>query len=180
MLITSIIIVLMMSGFICMYLAEILPLFSLMQFEWVGGMLIAAGVIAALLVLSTSKAYKLFEKPPLGKYITLFLRRDGTVEPCYATRPFHGESFLDIPKVGIVHDLGEGTVYRWGNKNIRFALENVNHTPDPTYANYTSWIHNLGFDNMSKVMKAIEGGQGYNIIENIPDVDPHVDIDRII
>jgi len=117
---------------------------------------------------------KLFEKKPVGKELMIFLRRDGTVIPMYASRPFFGESFLDVPHVGIIHDLGKGSVYRWGDKNIRFALENVNHTPDPRYVNFTNWLYKIGFNNMSELKNTITGRDngGKQIIDKIVPYTP--------
>ena len=126
---------------------------------------------------------KLFEKCPPGKYTTIFLRRDGICEPLYASRPFHGESFLDVPTVGLIHDLGKGSVYRWGDKNIRFVLENVSHTPDPRYANFTSWLYEQGFDNMGNIREAFspDGGRvAKEYIDRIEEDKVVVPVDKLV
>jgi len=155
-------------GFILLYLTELIPLFQLLQMEWIAGILMVIPPIITAIMLGSTKTLKLFESSVPGKEIIIFLRRDGTVEPMYATRPFHGESFLEAPKIGLIHDLGKGSVYRWGKKNIRFVLENVNHTPDPRFVNFTKWLYDVGFDNTTEVVNAINGDNGKKIIEELP------------
>ena len=170
--IISIQIILIMIGFVLIYLTEILPLFRIMQMEWIGAILVALPTFLMVIRMSTSKSLKMYEKKPVGKELIIFIRRDGTCEPLYGKRPFHGESFLEIPQVGLIHDLGKGTVYRWGDKNVRFALENVNHTPSPKFVNFTSWLYDLGFDNMPQVAKGLsgQGDDEKRIIEDLPEL----------
>jgi len=155
MIIISVMLLFIMLGFILMYLPEILPLFALMQFEWIGAILIAMSGVIAIIRLGSTKTLQLWEQKPLGKELIIFLRRDGTCEPLFANRPFHSESFLEAPKIGLIHDLGKGSVYRWGKQNIRFVLENVNHTPDPRFMNFTKWLYDTGFNNSKEVVETI-------------------------
>ena len=158
MIIISICIMFMVLGYSLLYLTYVIPLFRLIYMDWIAAIVISIPTFLFIIRLGSSKSMQLFEKKPIGKELVIWLRRDGTVIPCYASRPFFGESFLDLPKVGIIHDLGKGSVYRWGDKNVRFALENVNHTPDPTYVNYTHWLYKQGFDDVVGVQKFIENG----------------------
>jgi len=154
--IVSLMIVVMMLGYILLYLTYVIPLFRLIYMDWIAIIVVSIPTMVFIMRLGTSKSLKVFEKKPVGKELIIWLRRDGSVIPSYASRPFFGESFLDLPRVGLIHDLGKGSVYRWGDKNVRFALENVNHTPDPTYVNYTHWLYKMGFDNMAGVRKFID------------------------
>lgn len=146
---------LMFLGFGLLAMGEVMPVLKLFFIDWIAAIIIAVPTILMIIRLESSKTTKMFEKKPMGKELMIFLRRDGTCEPMYSKRPYHGESFLEVPKVGLIHDLGKGCVYRWGDKNIRFALENVNHTPDPRFANYTSWLYEQGFDNMKNIDESI-------------------------
>jgi len=181
MVIISLMIILVLMGFVFLYLTEMIPLFQLMQMEWIAAIVISIPVFAMIMRLATSRSLKIFESKPPGKELGFFLRRDGICELIYTSRPFWGESYLAAPKVGLVHDLGRGSVYRLGNKNIRFILENVMHTPDPKFVNYTSWLYNIGFNNMSEIADALNGGKFVETIRELPsnnldDIKHHVDM----
>jgi len=174
MVIITIMIGLMMGGFVLFVTTKLIPILQLMFMDWIALIIISCGIVVGIIRLVSSKSIKIFEKPPMGKELGFFLRRDGICEPIYLTRPFHSESFLESAKVGLIHDLGKGSVYRLGDKNIRFVLENVNHTPNPTYANYTHELYNSGFDNMKQVQSALEGREHVEMLEAIPDNMPGV------
>jgi hypothetical protein len=101
------------------------------------------------------------EELPKNKLLIWFLRRDGSIVPVLGSRAYPGESFIDVPKLGLIHDLGKGSVYRIGKNPVRFALENVNHTPNPAYANFTNWLYNIGFNSLSEIKNTIKGEQGF-------------------
>ena len=182
MIMTTVIIMVLLIGYVFLYLCYILPFMSNWIMIWMAGIILGIPTLLCFMRLSTSKAMKIFEKKPAGKELMIFLRRDGTVIPMYASRPFFGESFLDVPKLGIVHDLGKGSVYRWGDKNIRFALENVNHTPDPRYVNFTNWLYKIGFNNMAELRNTLSGkdnGGRQNIEKIVPYVPVDVAVDEL-
>ena len=177
MIIISLMIMVMVVGYCLLYLTYVLPIFRLMYMDWIAAIVISIPTMLFILRLGTSKTTKLFEKKPVGKELIIWLRRDGTVIPSYASRPFYGESFLELPRVGFLHDLGKGSVYRWGDKNVRFALENVNHTPDPDFVNYSHQLYEWGFDNMEEVQAFLNDGKHQEIKE---DIVPWSPVDRIV
>jgi len=154
------------------------PLLSIMLFKTGTGIFAmgmqATGVLLMACIpllfavrLSTSKALKLFEGKIPGKELCVFIRRDGECIPLYASRPFFGESFLENEKIGLIHDLGRGSVFRWGNKSIRFILENVPYTPEIKYVNFANWLHSIGFNNLEQVKEALNDGLGSDIINKL-------------
>ena len=171
MVIISIMVFVMVIGYMLLYLTYVIPIFRLMYMDWIAAIVISIPTIMMCIRLGTSKSTKLFEKKPVGKELVLFLRRDGTVDPIYMKRPFKGMSFLDCPGYGIIHDLGKGAVYRWGDKNIRFALENVAHTPIPKYANFTSQLNQWGFNNKQDVMSLFDNSFGSRVVDSLPRFD---------
>jgi len=120
------------------------------------------------------------EELPKNKLLVWFLRRDGSIVPVLGSRAYPGESFIDVPKLGLIHDLGKGSVYRIGKNPVRFALENVNHTPNPSYANFTNWLYKLGFNNLKEVQDTIKNEEGFQdkqneVKEKITEFKPIVD-----
>lgn len=165
-------ILLMALGFVLLYLTEIFYFFRLIQMEWIAAVILIIPTVAMMIRLGTSKTFYQFEKVPRGKEFCVFLRRDGTCQPLLAKRVYFGESFLEADKIGLFHDLGKDSVYRWGDKNVRFILENVNHTPDPRFANFTSWLYRQGFNNILEVKKALDGGENIDVVRRIPEYVP--------
>jgi len=145
--------------------------------DWIAAIVISIPTFMMIIRLGTSKTLRIFEKKPVGKELTIFLRRDGTVTPMYMSRPFKSMSFLESRDMGLIHDLGKGSVYRWGDKNVRFILENVAHTPDPRFVCFTDWLYKLGFNNMAELQSAIRGNNGNEIVENIV---PYTVVDKFI
>jgi len=95
---------------------------------------------------------------PIWKTLTTYLRRDNEAIPLVGERAFSGESFLDVPQLGLIETLGRDTVYTWGDKKTVFALENVPFTPDPRYFTYTHLLWQLGFSS-SEDLKEVLGGK---------------------
>ena len=85
-----------------------------------------------------------------------FIRRDGIIVPLLGKRIFSGESFLEVPKVGLIEDLGKDTVFLWGRKKIRFGMENINYTPDPRFFNLTKELYSLGFDDTDDLYNVLD------------------------
>lgn len=139
-------------------------------FEYIALMLMGCPIFILLYGLSSKKLLGFLERTPANKMLILFLRRDGNVVPVTGVRAYPGESFIDVPKLGLIHDLGN--VYRMpGGNSIRFALENVNHTADPGYANFNQWLYDIGFNNISEVQATLKGEfkeQKDKVIERIP------------
>jgi hypothetical protein len=142
--------------------------------DFLGLFLVALPTFLWIYLVVSKKLTKLIEKVPPGKYLILFLRRDGEIIPVYGSKPYTGESFIDVPKLGLIHDLGKGSVCRWGMNSLRFAIENVNHTPNPRYVNFSSFLYDLGFDNYSEVKAAVQGNNGYNDLkEDVKEALPY-------
>lgn len=142
-------------GFVFYFLTELMPILRLIYFDYIALGFLAAPCFILLYVMSSKRVLWFLEKVPKGKMLMFFLRRDGDMIPAIGTRAYPGESFIDVPRLGLIHDLGN--VYRFGQNNVRFALENVNHTADPSYANFMSWIYSLGFNNIQELQACIKG-----------------------
>ena len=142
-------------------LAKMSPLFSLMMMDWVGVMAMAGSLIILLFVFGMSGTGLLYDTIPSNSAVIPYIRRDGIIAPLLGKRIFSGESFLDVHRLGVIEDFGQGTVFLWGRKKIRFGLENINYTPDPRYWNLTRTLYRLGFDDSDDL---------YNVLY-IPNMD---------
>lgn len=147
----------MFMGLIIYIISEVLPITRMIALNWIGVGLMFFTPIMYLYHFKSTKTYELFNKLASNKALMPFLRRDGTIIPVQGTRVYSGESFLDVPGLGLVEDLGKGTVYTWGDKKIRFGMENISFTPDPHYWNLTAEYHRLGFNDSDDIYNALTG-----------------------
>lgn len=127
--------------------AKILPIMALLGMDYIGIFMMFVPVIIVLIQLSRTGTGIQFDPPSGMQSIVNYIRRDGTVIPLIGNRVYSGESFIDIPRLGLIEDLGKDTVFNWGVRRVRLGLENINYTPDPRYFNLTSELYRLGFDN---------------------------------
>ena len=138
----------MAGGFLLYIFTRMIPLMQAVYMYFVALFLLAAPTIILLYMITNKKLIWFMEKTPANKMLIFFLRRDQDIVPILGSRTYPGESFITVPKLGLIHDLGKDSVYRLAGNNVRFALENVNHTPKPKFANFTHWLHNLGINTM--------------------------------
>lgn len=149
------------GGIMLFLFTKVSPFFSVLMMDWVGVFMMAGAIFILLFCFSISGTGLQYDTIPAGTAIVNFIRRDGIIAPLLGKRVFAGESFLDVPKLGLIEDLGKDTVFLLGRKKIRFGLENISYTPDLKYANLTHELYNLGFDDTDDL---------YNVL-NIPSMD---------
>lgn len=144
-------------------MAKIDPFFSYILMDWVGIFSMVGGVLILLIAFPFSDTGGLYDTLPAGACFIPFIRRDLSIAPVTGKRVFAGESFLEVKGAGVIEDLGVDTVLLWGRKKIRFALENLNYTPDPRFFNVCRELYRLGFDD-EEDLKAI--------LYELPQMDP--------
>jgi hypothetical protein len=149
-------------GLFFFLMAKIVPLFGLFFFDWMGIMMLGMASFILLFMFAPSDTGLLFDNIPAGTAVVPFIRRDGIIRPLLFKRIFSGESFLEHPRVGLLEDIGKGTVFLWGKKKIRFGIENLNYTPDPHHWPLTKQLYEMGFDDNDDL---------WNVL-HIPDMDP--------
>lgn len=150
------------GGVMLWVFAKMIPMLGLMLMDWVAVFMMCGGVFILLFCLGISGVGLQFDTIPPGTAIINYIRRDGLIVPLLGKRIFSGESFLDVPKLGLIEDLGKDTVFTWGRKRVRFGLENINYTPDPRHFNMTHTLYTLGFDDSDDL---------FNIL-NLKNIDP--------
>ena len=168
----------MLSGVGCFFL--LIGLMSAMDtFSIIGSMLGAPGflpdwlwyfilswivmlmvIIGIFFRIKSSGCSKRFDKIPRGKGIFNFIYRDGlSLDLLGMRRP--GLGIFDLPQHGVVVDIGRkpepGSVYRFGDKNIRFALQDINYTPNPKFTSIYSFFSTLGFNTMEELQDVLNG-----------------------
>ena len=145
-------------GFVLLFLTKLNPLFELVYFDYIGLFIVFVPFIMMLYrMMVTTKTYDLTEKLPKWKHFIAYMRRDNTIVPMKGERTYPGESFLDVPKLGLVEFLGKDCWYTWGDKKILWGLENVNFTPDPRYSNLCHLLDTLGFKDSEDVKNVLTG-----------------------
>jgi len=148
MIIRSLMVLLSAGGFMLWITGKTIPIMSLMGMDYVGVFMMFVPVIICLIQVSRTRTTIQFDPPSGGMTAIInYIRRDGNIIPLVGNRVYSGESFLDIPRMGLIEDLGKDTVFNWGVRRTRLGLENINYTPDPRYFNLTAELYRLGFDN---------------------------------
>lgn len=142
-------------GVLMFMFSKFIPFLQIAFVDWIGVFTMCGGLFILLFCFSTSQTGMLYDTIPGNSAVINYIRRDGTIIPLLGKRVFAGESFLDVPRLGLVEDLGKDTVFLWGRKKVRFALENVSFTPDPRYMNVTSELARLGFDDMEDMRQVL-------------------------
>jgi hypothetical protein len=149
-------VILFLGGVMLWMMSKAIPLLALMAMDWVGVFMMAGCVIILLFMFGISQVGLQYDSIPAGTAIVNFIRRDGIIIPLLGKRIFSGESFLDVPKVGLIEDLGKDTVLLWGKKKVRFGMENINYTPDPRFFNVTKELYSLGFDDSDDLYNVLD------------------------
>jgi hypothetical protein len=137
---------LIIAGIFLFILTKMMPFFAFIMMDWVGLMAIIGGILIIYIAFPFSDAGMLYDTIPAGTSMIPYIRRDQTIVPILGKRVFPGESFLESRQIGVIEDIGVGSVLLWGRKKIRFALENLNYTPDPRFWNVCNELYRLGFD----------------------------------
>jgi len=156
---------LFVGGFMLWFMSQFIPFFKVLGLDWVAQFMEGGALFILLFVFGLSQTGLQYDTIPPGTAIINYIRRDGIIAPLLGKRIFSGESFLDVPRLGLIEDLGTDTVFLWGKKKVRFGLENINYTPDPRYWNMCKELYELGFDDTDDL---------YNVM-NIPNMDSKTD-----
>lgn len=154
-------IMLFIGGVMIWMMSVFIPFLRVIGMDWVAIFMMCGAMFMLLFCFGISGTGLQYDTIPAGTAVINYIRRDAIIAPLLGKRIFPGESFLDIPKLGLIEDLGTDTVFLWGRKKVRFGLENLNYTPDPRYWNMTRELYNLGFDDLEDL---------YNVM-NIPNMD---------
>lgn len=144
-------------GFFMILLTKMNPLFERVYFDYIGMFILFLPFIIVLIRMQTAKTYTLTEKIPKWKHYIAYMRRDNTIVPMMGTRTYPGESFIDVPKLGLMEFLGKDCWYTWGDKKILWGLENIQFTPDPRYSNLCHLLSTLGFVDSEDIKNVLSG-----------------------
>jgi len=150
-------VILMMVGFIFLYMAEMMPILDRLLFPWFGFIFACSGSIFLIYRLYVTKTLKHADKKSTWKHLINYLRRDNEVVPIEGIRAYPGESFIDVEGLGLIEFLGKDCYYTWGDKKVIWGLENINFTPDPRYFNLTHLLWELGFTDSVDVYNVLNG-----------------------
>lgn len=193
-----------MMGYIVLMFTYMFPILRVVYLDWFATMFFLIPFIFIVWRMSTTKSYHQVDKIPLWKQLIYYLRRDNEVVPLIGSRAYPGESFLDVPQLGLIEFIGRDTFYHYGDKKIVFGLENFSYTPDPRYGSLTHLLWELGFSSSDDVRNVLMGKDLYlmgkvflrmqewednhgtvRLVEDLrsyegPTVDFHEKVDKII
>jgi len=146
------------TSFVLMLLTTIFPIMRYLFMDWIALILMFVPTVIILMQLSSSHCMKQADRLPKWKHLIKYLRRDNETVEVLGERAYPGESFVDIPLLGLIEYLGKDCYYNSGNKKYAWVLENMNFTPDPRYSNFTHILWKLGFSNSDEVKIVLAGG----------------------
>ena len=139
------------------YLPFMIPDPRMALFTYLGIIIMAVPNILVWQRIMASHTYQHVERQPKWKHLIDYIRRDNTVISIFGNRAYPGESFLDVPQLGLIEFLGKDCYYTWGDKKILFGLENINYSPDIRYSNLNHILWELGFRNSDDVRRVLTG-----------------------
>lgn len=148
------------TGLMLFLLARLDPVAYFYYFDVVAAIIWVTLIIASLIRLRKAGAWAYFDNPKHNKALLEFLYRDGVKRPVYGSR-IVGTGFFQVPALGIVQDVGRkptpGSVYFHGDKPVRYVLQDINHTPNPKFANFYGWVTSLGVNRIEELQDVLAG-----------------------
>ena len=117
-------------------------------------------IIGIMYRIKSSGCGKRFDKIPKNQSVFDFIYRDGTSMDMIGNRRV-GMGIFDIKDLGVIVDIGRkpspGSVYRFGDKNIRFALQDINFTPNVKFTSIYTFFSSLGINNADELHNVLSG-----------------------
>jgi len=167
-------------GFIIHLAAKHDPWMSAMYIDSIGAMI--CWLVPIMLVMWRLKAgqcYEYFKAPQKNKPLFDFLYRVGELRTVHGNR-LPGTSFSTVKKLGIIQEIGvpgEG-VFRRGDKPTQMILQDLAHTPNPKWFNFTHWLTRMGFTSIEELAEVWDGYNPglmvkvWNNMQNTPQREP--------
>ena len=119
-----------------------------------------ATTVFIIIRIKTSGAGKRFDKTPKNQGLFDFIYRSGDIKDVYGTR-IPGLGLFRILNLGMIFDIGRepapGSIYNVGDKKLRFALQDINYTPNAKFPGFYRYLKNLGFNNMTEFQDVLNG-----------------------
>jgi len=141
---------------ICLYvMGDMFP--QLQKMQYISLCLLVLPWILTLYRIYITRTWYHVNKLPIWKHLINYMRRDNEIIPIVGNRAFPGESFIDVPKLGLIEFLGKDCVYTWGDKKILWGLENINFTPDGKFSNLCGVLYDLGMQNSDDMTNVFSG-----------------------
>lgn len=150
-------ILLYFGAFICLYIPYMLPDPRMWFFTILGMLLLTTPNILLWRRIYVSRTYKNIEICPKWKHLIEYNRRDNETVSIYGERAFPGESFLDVPGLGLIEFLGKDCFYTKGDKKYLMGLENISYSPDIRYSNLCHVLWKLGFRDTDDIREVLRG-----------------------
>jgi len=137
------------------FIGDIVP--QLQKMQYISLMLLPLPWIFTLYRIYVTRTWYHVNKLPIWKHLINYMRRDNEIIPIVGNRAFPGESFIDVPQLGLIEFLGKDCVYTWGDKKVLWGLENINFTPDARYSNLCGEMFELGMQDTDAMLDVFNG-----------------------
>lgn len=144
-------------GYVFLTLVFLFPILRVIYFDWLASIFFVVPYVFVVYRLYVTDSFRQADRIPIWKHLINYLRRDNEIIPLVGERAYPGESFIDVPELGLMEFLGKDCVYRQGDKKVVWGLENINFTPDPRYFNLTHLLYTIGFKDSEDVKNVLKG-----------------------
>ncbi len=144
-----------LAGFFLFMLTKLMPVFEMVYFDYIGLGVVACASVFTIMRLFATRSYYQADKAPKWEILINYMRRDNVTVPIHGKRAYPGESFLDVPHLGLIEFLGRDCYYQWGDKKYMWGLENINFSPDPRYSNLCNTLWSLGVKNSDELKRVL-------------------------
>lgn len=146
-------------GFVIHIAARMDPMMSSMYIDSFGALICwLAPMMLVVWRLKAGQCYDYFKQPVKNKPLFEFLYRVGDKRTVHGDR-LPGTGYSTVPKLGMIQEIGvpgEG-VFRQGDKPVQQVLQDVAHTPNPKWYNFTYWVNQLGIANLDELAQVWDG-----------------------
>lgn len=145
-----------MMGFVFISMPYVFLELHYFYFELIGGMICVFPTVYLFYKMLNADTIIQTDDIPKWKQLIIYLGRENDAYPIVGEKAFYGQSFLDVPYLGLMEFLGKDCVYTWGNKKTIFGLENLCFSPDPRYGNFTHCCWKLGLSNSDEIKMILD------------------------
>lgn len=148
---------LFVTSFMLYLLVSVFPDLRIIYLDWIALIIMFLPTVILFLRIYNTRCWRQVDRLPIWKHLIKYIRRDNELIEVIGQRAYPGESFIDVPQLGLVEFLGKDCYFGCGDKKIVYGLENINYTPDPRYFNFTHLLYELGFNDSDDIKNVLSG-----------------------
>jgi len=130
---------------------------TMMYLDWFTLIIFILPWAIVIMRMRRTQSFRQADSLPKWKTLINYIKRDRVVVPIVGERAFPGQSFLQVPYLGLIEHMGKDAVLDWGDKKIVLAVENCYHTPEPEMLNAAQILYELGIHDTNNLKKLFLG-----------------------